>query len=62
MGGLVFVDLRDRYGVTQVTLDPAIVGQELVDKAASYSNEYVLKVTGEVILRPESMKNPDMVT
>ena len=56
------MDLRDRYGVTQVTLDPAIVGQELVDKAASYSNEYVLKVTGEVILRPESMKNPDMVT
>lgn len=62
MGGLVFVDLRDRYGVTQVTLDPAIVGQELVDKAASYSNEYVLKVTGEVIARPENMKNPDMVT
>ena len=62
MGGLVFVDLRDRYGVTQVTLDPAIVWQELVDKAASYNNEYVLKVTGEVILRPESMKNPDMVT
>ena len=62
MGGLVFVDLRDRYGVTQVTLDPAIVGQELVDQAATFRNEYVIKVTGEVIARPETMKNPDMVT
>lgn len=62
MGGLIFVDLRDRYGVTQVTLDPAIVGQDLVDQAAGYNNEYVLKVTGEVIARPENMKNPDMLT
>lgn len=62
MGGLVFVDLRDRYGVTQVTLDPAIVGKELVDQATEYNNEYILKVTGEVISRPESMKNSDMIT
>ena len=62
MGGLIFIDLRDRYGVTQVTLDPVIVGQKLVSQAASYNNEYVLKVTGEVILRPDTMKNPDMVT
>jgi aspartyl-tRNA synthetase len=48
--------------VTQVTLDPAIVGQDLVDQAVGYNNEYVLKVTGEVIARPENMKNPDMVT
>lgn len=62
MGGLVFIDLRDRYGITQVTLDPAIVWQALVDKVAEYKNEYVLKVTGEVISRPENMKNTDMIT
>ena len=62
MGGLVFIDLRDRYGITQITLDPAIVGQSLVDQAARFRNEYVIKVTGEVIARPETMKNPDMVT
>lgn len=45
-----------------MTFDPAIVGQDLVDQVTNYSNEYVLKVTGEVIARPENMKNPDMVT
>lgn len=62
MGGLVFIDLRDRYGVTQVTLDPAVVGEALVQQATGYANEYVIKVTGEVIARPDTMKNPDMVT
>ena len=62
MGGLVFIDLRDRYGITQITLDPAIVGQEIVDKASKLHNEYVVSIAGEVIARPDNMKNPDMTT
>lgn len=62
MGGLVFVDLRDRYGVTQITLDPAVIGQSLVDQVAEFNNEYVVKITGEVMARPDSMKNSAMET
>jgi aspartyl-tRNA synthetase len=62
MGGLVFVDLRDRYGVTQITLDPTVIGQALVDSTADFKNEYVVKITGEVIARPDTMKNSDMMT
>ncbi len=62
MGGLVFIDLRDRYGVTQITLDPAVVGAELAHQATTFHAEYVVKIVGEVIARPDNMRNPDMVT
>lgn len=62
MGGLVFIDLRDRYGVTQITLDPAIVWQSLVDSTTNFKNEYVIKIIGEVFARPDNMKNWDMNT
>jgi aspartyl-tRNA synthetase len=62
MWGLVFIDLRDRYGITQITLDPAVVWQSLVDQITWFSNEYIVKVTGDVIARPDTMKNPDMIT
>jgi len=58
----VFIDLRDRYGVTQITLDPAVIGQALVDSTADFKNEYVVKITGEVMARPDSMKNAAMAT
>ena len=60
-GGLVFVDLRDRYGVTQVVFDP-----QLADKALKQShlirNEWVLAVQGEVTSRPEGTINPKLAT
>lgn len=59
---MVFIDLRDRYGITQITLDPAIVGQALVDSTADFKSEYVVKITGEVIARPDTMRNSDMAT
>lgn len=62
LGGMVFIDLRDRYGITQVTLDPAMVGQALVDSTADIKQEYVLKITGKVVARPDTMVNPDMTT
>ena len=59
LGGMTFVDLRDRYGITQLVVD-AHAAQELVETAASLGREWVLQVTGEVIERQS--KNPKMDT
>ena len=60
-GGLVFVDLRDRWGITQVVFNPA-VSAKAHGTASQLHNEDVLKVTGEVSRRPEGMSNPHMAT
>lgn len=62
MGGLTFLTLRDRYGVTQVSCDPTVIGEELAGIAASCRNEYVVKVEWAVIARPDTMINTDMST
>ncbi len=60
-GGIIFIDLRDRYGITQVVFNPA--GDKKVEELAStLRHEYVISVTGTVQLRPENMANPRMVT
>ena len=59
LGGMTFVDLRDRYGITQLVVD-AHAAQELVETAASLGREWVLQVTGEVIERQS--KNAKMAT
>ena len=59
LGGMTFVDLRDRYGITQLVVD-AHAAAELVETAASLGREWVLQVTGEVIERQS--KNPKMPT
>lgn len=59
LGGMTFVDLRDRYGITQLVVD-AHAAQELQDTASSLGREWVLQVTGEVIERQS--KNPKMPT
>ncbi|MBW6440835.1 aspartate--tRNA ligase [Patescibacteria group bacterium] len=60
-GGLIFIDLRDRYGITQTTFDPKFSKKawEIADKVRS---EFVLKVTGKVISRPETMINSKLAT
>ncbi|MCL6270229.1 aspartate--tRNA ligase [Sansalvadorimonas sp. 2012CJ34-2] len=59
-GGVIFLDLRDREGITQVVIDPDTEEAfALADKARS---EYVLKVTGRVRPRPEGTINPNMPT
>ena len=59
-GGVIFLDLRDREGITQVVIDPDTEEAfALADKARS---EYVLKVTGRVRPRPEGTVNPNMPT
>lgn len=60
LGGLIFVDLRDRYGITQVVFNPEEVSQELCDLAHSLKYEYVVKVKG--IVKERFSKNPNMPT
>ena len=60
-GGLIFIDLRDREGLTQVVFDPE-VGPEAHARAHSLRTEYVLAVKGTVRARPEGMANPSLVT
>lgn len=60
-GGIIFIDLRDRYGLTQIVFDPEDdkVAWELAD---SFRSEYVIKATGTVRNRPEGQANPNMFT
>lgn len=60
-GGVIFVDLRDREGMVQVVIDPAI-GETLFSKAETIRNEFVLAVTGKVRPRPEGSANPNLKT
>jgi aspartyl-tRNA synthetase len=60
-GGLIFIDLRDRWGITQVVVDQARMPD--AHKVASDSrSEYVLQVIGSVRVRPEGTSNPDLDT
>jgi len=60
-GGVIFVDLRDREGLTQVVFNPE-VDKAMHAKAHSIRNEYVLAVRGKVDPRPEGMVNPNLHT
>lgn len=59
-GGLVFIDLRDRYGITQVVFSPSFA--EIHEIARGLRNEDVICVTGEVVARPADMHNPKLET
>jgi aspartyl-tRNA synthetase len=60
-GGLIFVDLRDRYGVTQVVFNPEIA-PEVHERAHDLRSEYVIAVQGRVERRPKEMENPRLAT
>ena len=60
-GGVIFIDLRDREGITQVVFNPD-VNKKVHDKAHVIRNEYVLGVLGKVDNRPEGMINPKLKT
>lgn len=60
-GALHFINLRDRYGLTQVVVDDD-ASAELQEVAASLKLEYCIAVKGIVRRRPDSMINPDMAT
>jgi aspartyl-tRNA synthetase len=60
-GGISFINLRDRYGLTQTVVD-ADAKAELAAAAAELRNEFCIAVEGVVRARPDSMVNPDMAT
>ena len=60
-GGVIFVDLRDREGITQVVFNPT-VDKAIHAKAHAIRNEYVLGVRGKVDPRPDGMINPNLPT
>ena len=60
-GGLIFINLRDRYGVTQLVFDPSASG-EACETASIARNEYVICVEGIVRKRPEGLANAKMPT
>lgn len=60
-GGVIFVDLRDRYGITQVKFNPDI-DKKTYKEADRLRGEWVVKVKGEVVLRPQGMVNKKIQT
>ena len=61
LGGLIFVELRDRQGIIQVVFNPE-VSPEAHEKGQSLRNEYVVWVKGKVVFRPEGAVNPKLKT
>lgn len=57
-GGGLFVDLRDRYGITQVVFNPPDTSADIIEASKDLRAEYVIQVTGNVEPRPEGMANP----
>jgi aspartyl-tRNA synthetase len=62
LGGLLFIDLRDRYGITQIVFHPEHVSEEVMKKAGSCRHEFVIAAKGIVNARPEGTVNPKMKT
>src|SRR2546425_5029403 len=61
-GGVLFLDLRDRYGITQVVFRPEKLEPPLLEKARAIGSEYVVLVEGTAKARPPGSENPDLVT
>jgi aspartyl-tRNA synthetase len=62
LGELIFVDLRDRDGLVQVSFDPRYASADVMSRAAALGAEAVVLVSGEIVARPTEMRNPDLGT
>jgi aspartyl-tRNA synthetase len=62
LGGLIFIDIRDREGRTQTVFDPSNLTKELFDQAAALRSECVVSVTGKVRQRPAGTNNSKIPT
>jgi aspartyl-tRNA synthetase len=62
LGGIVFVDLRDRAGILQVSFNPEWTSPSPISEAGELSQEFVVQISGTVGLRPQEMRNPDLPT
>src|SRR5436190_14678177 len=61
-GGLVFIDLRDRDGLTQLVFDPDSCGPAVHEDARKLRSEWVISIGGEVEMRGEGLSNPKLAT
>lgn len=61
LGGLIFVDLRDRSGIVQIVFNPDI-SKEALEVGDQLRNEYVVQIKGQVIERAEAQVNPNLKT
>src|SRR3954468_12171406 len=61
-GGLVFVDLRDRDGLTQLVFDADLCGKAVHDESRRLRSEWVVSVSGVVHARGEGLTNPKLAT
>jgi aspartyl-tRNA synthetase len=62
LGGVIFIDIRDREGRTQTVFDPSDLPAELFARAASLRSECVVTVSGNVRVRPAGTNNPKIAT
>src|SRR5881394_4182061 len=62
LGGLIFIDIRDREGRTQTVFDPSDLPKEIFDAAAALRSECVVSITGRVRQRPPGTINPKIPT
>jgi aspartyl-tRNA synthetase len=62
LGGLIFIDVRDREGRTQTVFDPSDLPKPLFEQAAALRSECVISVTGKVRQRPTGTNNPKIPT
>lgn len=60
-GGLIFIDLRDNEGIVQVVFNPEI-SKACLETASEMRNEYVIRISGEIALRPPGTENPKLPT
>ena len=57
LGHFIFIDLRDRYGITQILVNEEVSGVELFEEAKKLKNEFVIKVEGKVLERASKNSN-----
>ena len=62
LGGLIFIDIRDREGRTQTVFDPSDLSKEVFEQAAALRSECVISVSGKVRQRPAGTVNPKLPT
>ena len=62
LGGVIFIDVRDREGRTQTVFDPSDLAKEIFDQAAGLRNESVIRVAGKVRRRPDGTDNAKIPT
>ena len=62
LGGIVFLDLRDRAGLVQISFDPKWTPAAVIERAGKLGLETVITIDGEVAARPPEMRNAEMET